>query len=79
MEYDRIIDCTGVYCPMPIIRTKKEIEDMTPGQIIRVESDDAGAKSDFPAWCAETGNILLSSEETDNTFIFYIKKGGAST
>ena len=76
MEYDKNLDCTGVYCPMPIIQAKREIEGMGQGQVLRLEADDPGSKEDFPAWCEETGNPLLGLEDKDGVFVFYIKKGG---
>ena len=42
MEYDRNLDCTGVYCPMPIIQAKREIDTMSGGQVLRVAADDPG-------------------------------------
>ena len=77
MEYTKNLDCTGVYCPIPIIQAKREIESMEQGEVIRIEADDPGSKADFPAWCEETGNTLLDSEDKDGTFVFYIKKGGS--
>ena len=74
MEYNSQLDCTGLYCPLPIIKTKLELEDMKEGEVLKVISDDPGAKADFPAWCDQTGNILLNSEEISGEYIFYIKK-----
>ena len=62
-------------CPMPIIKTKKVIQELQPGEILEVIADDPGAKEDFPAWCEQTGNELLKLEEKENGDIYvYIKK-----
>lgn len=75
MDTDRKLDCMGLYCPLPVVKTKLELEDMKEGEVIEITADDPGAKKDFPAWCEETGNELLKTEEKDGEFIFYIKKG----
>jgi len=60
---------------MPIIKTKKVIQELQPGEILEVIADDPGAKEDFPAWCEQTGNELLKLEEKENGDIYvYIKK-----
>jgi len=77
VKYDKELDCTGVYCPIPIIQAKKEIESMSEGEVLRITADDPGSRSDFPAWCDETGNTLLASSEEEGVNVFYIKKGGS--
>jgi tRNA 2-thiouridine synthesizing protein A len=53
------VDALGLYCPMPIIMTAKEIKKIAVGQVLAVLSDDAGIEADLPAWCKTTGNELL--------------------
>lgn len=74
MEIDKELDCIGFYCPLPVVKTKVELENMASGEILKISADDPGAKSDFPAWCNETGNTLLKTEENDGEYVFYIKK-----
>ena len=74
MREDRVLDCTGFYCPLPIVKTKLELEKMKEGEILKVLADDPGAKSDFPSWCKQSGHELLKMEEKGGKFIFYIKK-----
>ncbi|MFH1414503.1 MAG: sulfurtransferase TusA family protein [Elusimicrobiota bacterium] len=74
MDYDNKLDCVGLYCPLPIVKTKLEMENMSQGEVLRVTADDLGAKEDFPAWCSETGNELVGTEEIEGEFVFYIKK-----
>lgn len=74
MNVDKVLDCLGFYCPLPVVKTKLEMEGMKEGEVLEVKSDDPGAKKDFPAWCSETGNELLKTEEKDGEFLFYIKK-----
>ncbi|RLD15867.1 MAG: hypothetical protein DRI36_06530 [Caldiserica bacterium] len=54
MREDRVLDCTGFYCPLPIVKTKLELEKMKEGEILKVLADDPGAKSDFPSWCKQS-------------------------
>jgi tRNA 2-thiouridine synthesizing protein A len=75
MDADKIVDCKGLNCPMPVIKTKKAIEEIEPGQILRVEATDKGSLNDMPAFAKRTGNEIVESSEENGVFIFYIKKG----
>ncbi len=74
MEADKILDCKGLNCPMPIVKTKKAIEQMESGQILKVEATDKGSKSDITAFAQRTGHELLETKEEGGVFIFYLKK-----
>ena len=75
---DRRLDCVGLFCPMPIIKTSKKIKDLTVGQVLEVISDDEGIKKDMPAWCETTGHEYLGLEEQVNGgsihYKAYVKK-----
>ena len=71
---NRLLDCTGFFCPLPVVKTKLVLEKMKSGEVLKVTADDLGAKKDFPAWCNETGNELLKTEEENGILIFYIRK-----
>ena len=68
------LDVKGLNCPLPILRAKKALTDMETGQILRVVATDPGSVKDFAAFCKQTGNPLLSSEETAAAFTFLISK-----
>lgn len=74
MEADKTLDCKGLNCPMPVIKVKKAMEEMEPGQTLKVEATDKGALVDMPAFAKRTGNEILESTEEDGVYIFYIKK-----
>lgn len=74
MEFDRDLDVKGLNCPLPILRTKKALADMTSGQILRVLSTDAGSLKDFPAFAKQTGNELLEQKEENRVFEFFLKR-----
>ncbi len=73
-EYDREIDASGLNCPLPILRARKALMDMTRGQTLRIISTDPGSIKDFEAFSKQTNNALLSSGEEGGKFIFVIKK-----
>ncbi len=74
MNIDKELDTRGLNCPLPILRTKKSLSDMTTGQVLKVTATDPGSVKDFQAFARQTGNELLSSESAGNEFIFYMKK-----
>lgn len=74
MEADRTLDCIGLYCPMPIVKTSQEIKKMKAGETLEVLSDDKGIKEDMPAWCRTTGNEFLGIEEQEGEIRVYVKK-----
>jgi tRNA 2-thiouridine synthesizing protein A len=74
MEADKKVDCVGLYCPMPIVKTAQAIKEMLPGQVLEVIADDKGIKSDMPAWCDKTGNECLGMEDAGDEVKVYVRK-----
>ena len=74
MNFDKELDARGLNCPLPILRTKKSLNDMLSGQVLRVLATDPGAVKDFQAFSKQTGNELLSSDTVSNEFVFFMKK-----
>ncbi|MEM3525826.1 MAG: sulfurtransferase TusA family protein [Candidatus Jordarchaeaceae archaeon] len=73
---NRVLDCRGLKCPLPIVKTKKEIDEMKSGEVLKVLATDPGSKRDFESWCKKTGNKLLEGYESDGVFTYIIRKGG---
>jgi tRNA 2-thiouridine synthesizing protein A len=71
---DQVLDCSGLACPMPILKTKKAIDGLTIGQILKMIATDPGSISDMQAWTQKTGHELVASEQEGNKLIFYVKK-----
>jgi tRNA 2-thiouridine synthesizing protein A len=71
---NQTLDTSGLACPMPIIKTKKAIDGMKVGEVLKMISTDPGSVSDAQAWTSKTGHELLSHEESGGKFVFYIKK-----
>ena len=74
MKADQSIDCMGLYCPMPIVRTKAKIGEMKKGEVLEIVADDKGIKLDIPAWCETTGNEFVGMEEDGDEIKMYVKK-----
>lgn len=60
---DKSLDCTGLYCPEPLIRTAAQARKMLPGQVLEVFGDDPGLQIDIPAWCLSHGHEFLWLEK----------------
>lgn len=71
---DRFLDAKGLSCPLPILKTKKAVADLAAGQVLKVETTDAGSKNDLPAWAKRTGNEIIRTEEGAGVYTFYIQK-----
>ena len=74
MQFDKELDARGLNCPLPILRTKKALTDMSSGQVLKVLATDPGSVKDFQAFSKQTGNALLASDTANNEFIFFMKK-----
>jgi len=74
IEPNKTVDFSGLSCPMPILKTKKAIDEMEAGQILKMIATDPGSKPDMDAWTNRTGNELLKYEQEGDKHIFYIKK-----
>ena len=75
IKEDQILDCTGLLCPMPIVKATKAIKELQSGQILKMIATDAGSPPDIEAWSRQTGNELLRSTTEDGKFVFFLKKG----
>jgi tRNA 2-thiouridine synthesizing protein A len=73
---DRRIDCTGLFCPMPIVKTREAIKQIAPGQLLEMLSDDPASEADMKSWAQITGHDLLAVEREDGIFRFLVRKTG---
>jgi tRNA 2-thiouridine synthesizing protein A len=74
MHPDREVDARGLNCPLPILRTKKALNDMQSGQLIRVTATDPASVRDFEAFSRQTGNELVERGESDGAFWFLLRR-----
>ncbi len=74
MKADQTLDCMGLYCPLPIIKTAEIIKQLKQGDVLEVIADDKGILQDMPAWCDATGHECLGVEEEGGEIKVYVKK-----
>jgi len=74
IKEDQVLDCSGLLCPMPIVKTNKAIKEMQAGQVLKVIATDAGYPPDIEAWSRQTKNALLSSTAEEGKFIVFLQK-----
>ena len=74
MEADNTLDCIGLYCPMPIVKTAERIKQIKVGEVLEIIADDKGIKLDMPAWCQATGHEFLGVEEKGGEIRVYVRK-----
>ncbi len=68
------LDCIGLYCPMPILKTRQEIDKLAIGEVLEVLADDPAAEEDLKAWAKRTGQKILEIEKSDEGMTFLIQK-----
>ncbi|NVM92234.1 MULTISPECIES: sulfurtransferase TusA family protein [Variovorax] len=74
MQVDRELDTRGLNCPLPILKAKKSLNEMTSGQLLKVVSTDPGSIRDFQAFARQTGNELMEQETVGTDFIHVLKR-----
>ncbi|MCE5360989.1 sulfurtransferase TusA family protein [Candidatus Igneacidithiobacillus taiwanensis] len=74
VQEDKLLDARGLNCPLPILRTKKALGEMSAGQILKIVATDPGAVKDFEAFSKQTKNPLLDQAEAGGEFVFFIQK-----
>ena len=74
MTFDKELDARGVNCPLPILRAKKALNEMQPGQVLKIVATDPGSVKDFQAFSKQTGNELLSHAAQQKEFVFFMKR-----
>jgi tRNA 2-thiouridine synthesizing protein A len=68
------LDARGLNCPLPILRTKKSLAGMQIGETLEITATDPGSVKDLDSFCSQTGNQMLSSQQSDGEFHFRIRK-----
>ena len=68
------LDCIGLYCPTPVLKTRQEMDKLAVGEILEVLADDPAAEEDLKAWAKRAGQKMLEIEKTDEGIRFLIQK-----
>lgn len=71
---DKQIDCTGLFCPMPIVKTREAIRDLSVGQVLEMLSDDPGSDPDMKSWVRSSGHELVDVARRGAVFHFFVRK-----
>jgi len=75
LNIDLEIDARGLNCPLPILRTRKVINTLASGQVVKIIATDPGSVKDLEAFCKQTGNEMLESSQQNGEYHFNIRKG----
>jgi len=71
---DRQIDCIGLFCPMPIVKTREAIREMTVGQVLEMSSDDPASDADMKTWVARSGHEMIGVSREGAVYRFLVRK-----
>jgi tRNA 2-thiouridine synthesizing protein A len=74
MNAHKEVDTRGLNCPLPVLKAKKALADMTSGQVLKVLATDPGSMRDFQAFARQTGNELVEQATQDSEFIHYLRR-----
>lgn len=69
------LDCSGLQCPLPILRLSKTMGVLPAGSRVELTATDPGALKDVAAWAHQTGNRLIESRNQDPRYVFVLEKG----
>jgi tRNA 2-thiouridine synthesizing protein A len=75
LDIAAVLDAKGLSCPMPLLRTKKEMGKINAGEILQMDGTDPGSRNDIPGWCERSGHEYLGEKEETGYISFFIKKG----
>jgi tRNA 2-thiouridine synthesizing protein A len=71
-----LLDAKGLKCPLPVLRARKAIKPLAPGDVLEVHATDPGAPQDFRSFCETTGHELLESAEEGGVYVIKVRKAG---
>ena len=69
------VDCVGLYCPVPVMRAKDEIDALEEGNLMELVADDPASAEDIPRWAKRAGHRFLTMQRKEDEYIFLIQKG----
>ncbi|CAG7607683.1 Sulfur carrier protein TusA [Paenibacillus solanacearum] len=78
LQVNRTLECEGLACPLPVVRTKKTIDEMSAGEVLEVRATDTGSIADLKSWSGRTGHHYLGMKEEGGVFRHYIRKAEPS-
>lgn len=74
MDAQKELDTRGLNCPLPILKAKKALADMSTGDVLKVVATDPSSVRDFQAFARQTGNELLEQSSANDEFVHYLRR-----
>lgn len=74
IQVDKVLDAKGLACPMPIVKTKKAMDELSSGQVVEVQSTDKGSLADMQGWTKNTGHQYLGTISEGDVLKHFIRK-----
>ncbi len=70
------LDAKGLKCPLPVLKARRAMKELAPGDVLEIEATDPGSVADFGHFCKTTGHRLLGQESAEDVYSFRIEKAG---
>ncbi len=74
VQADQVLDCSGLLCPIPVVKTSKAIKTIEVGQVLHMIATDPGAPPDMEAWVRQTGHEMVAQATEDDKFLFWFRR-----
>lgn len=74
IKADRVLDCSGLLCPMPVVEASQAIKTLEVGQVLHMIATDPGAPLDMEAWARQTGHEMVAQAAEDDKFLFWLRR-----
>ncbi len=74
IKADKVLDCSGMLCPVPVVKASKAIKELEVGQVLKMIATDPGAPPDMQAWTKNTGHEMLDSHQEGDKYIFFFRR-----
>jgi tRNA 2-thiouridine synthesizing protein A len=69
------VDCVGLYCPVPVMRAKEEIDQLEDGNLMELVADDPASAEDIPRWAKRAGHLLVTMRRDGDEYHYLVQKG----
>lgn len=74
IQVDQVLDCTGLLCPIPVVKTSRAIKEIEVGQVLKMIATDPGAPPDMEAWTRQTGHEMVAQATEDGSYQFWFRR-----
>lgn len=75
IPYDCLLDASGLNCPLPLLKAKQQLNQLSPGQVLKVVATDQGSVRDFQSYVSMSSHEMLDWAEVNASYIYFIRKG----